>query len=267
MELEKEQPSKKHHHYVLPFKTVLMVGGVLLFLTFITVFAAQFDFGSWNFPVAMFIATVKGLFVVLIFMNLMREPKLNKVIFGTAFVFVFIFFILLAPDVFYRSKMDYSQLPGAVTRAGLPKFKKPWVRTDEILSHGKTVFAAQCVSCHGDGGHGDGPAAGASTTLPRDFSKNVGWKNGRKLTGVYKTLRDGIAGTSMASFESLASEDRWALSHYVLSLGTGKAPAPTMADFARIGVNPRKNASVDKVKASIPVPLALERMLRERGRR
>ena len=36
---------------------------------------------------------------------------------------------------------------------------------------GKAIFTANCASCHGDGGKGDGPVGAALNPHPRDFTK------------------------------------------------------------------------------------------------
>ena len=52
----------------------------LLFLTFITVWVAQFDFGSANMLIAMSIASVKASLVIGFFMHLKYEPNGLRII-------------------------------------------------------------------------------------------------------------------------------------------------------------------------------------------
>ena len=39
------------------------------------------------------------------------------------------------------------------------------------IAKGKETFKANCVTCHGDGGKGDGPAGQGLQPSPRDFTK------------------------------------------------------------------------------------------------
>ncbi len=62
--------------HVLTQSTYIKTLGTLLILTFLTVWVAQFDFGSWNAVVALFIATIKAGIVASFFMHLKYEAKL-----------------------------------------------------------------------------------------------------------------------------------------------------------------------------------------------
>ena len=88
---------------------------------------------------------------------------------------------------------------------------------EEQLAAGAEIYKAQCASCHGDEGLGDGPAAGALNPPPRNFVKEPReqWTNGTSPLAIFGTLARGIEGTSMASYASLPEEERWALTHYV----------------------------------------------------
>lgn len=87
-------------HHVVPAKTYRNVLFVLLFLTIVTVLAAQVDLGqSMNTLVAIGIATVKAAFVGAIFMNLKYDDKLNMMVF-----FFAVFFLIL---LYSFSMMDY----------------------------------------------------------------------------------------------------------------------------------------------------------------
>ncbi|MBY0471673.1 c-type cytochrome [bacterium] len=251
------------HHFILSYKSATLVGLTLLVLTAVTVGIAGIDLGRFNFFVAMVVATIKALLVALIFMNLRNDKLENGIIFGASFMFLAIFFVLTFADLFFRGDVYWKEkgqpFPPIAGVVGKPKFKKAWNQTPEILAHGKQLYAVQCVSCHGADGKGDGPAAAALIPHPRNFHSNEGWKNGRKLTMVFKTLKEGIPGSGMASFATLPAEDRWAVAHYVLSLN-GPAEKDSAADFAKIGVDPNKEDAGGSEKPTIPVAVAMERM-------
>ncbi len=88
-----------------------------------------------------------------------------------------------------------------------------------VLAHGKQLFDVNCVMCHGATGKGDGVAAPALTPRPRDFSSAQGWTLGYTIANIYQTLSDGVNGTGMAAFDALSPPDRFAVAHYVQSLG------------------------------------------------
>lgn len=94
-------------------------------------------------------------------------------------------------------------------------------KTPELVKKGKDVFAINCVACHGASGLGDGPAAVALNPKPRSFIKDK-FKNGDKPVQVFKSISEGLSGTSMVAYGHLSESDRWALTYYVLSFRTDK---------------------------------------------
>ena len=101
-------PSKVSHteHHITSIKTLSIVFGGLVFLTLLTVGTSRLDLGVMNVPVALLIAITKALLVVVIFMALRWDNKINAAIFavGVLFVIVFISFILL--DTMYRGDLS-----------------------------------------------------------------------------------------------------------------------------------------------------------------
>jgi len=110
--MSKEHES--HGHHIIPLKVYWAVFGGLILLTLTTTEAAALDLGGFNVPVALLIAGAKATLVVLFFMALKYDKKVNAMIFsvGLIFVLVFIGFVLL--DTEFRGEFD-SMLQGTVT--------------------------------------------------------------------------------------------------------------------------------------------------------
>jgi len=95
--------------------------------------------------------------------------------------------------------------------------------TPEVLAAGKQTYQAYCAQCHGAQGDGRGPGAAFLTPKPRSFVSEK-LKYGETPDAVFKTVSEGVKGTPMGPFRSLSEQDRWAVTHYVLSLKKGAAP-------------------------------------------
>lgn len=95
------------------------------------------------------------------------------------------------------------------------------VPTDSLLRKGRELYRANCSSCHGDDGLGDGPAGLTLNPRPRNFHVQTGWTNGPKVSQIYRTLEEGIVRNGMASYNYLAPADRFSLAHVVRSFMAG----------------------------------------------
>lgn len=102
--------------------------------------------------------------------------------------------------------------------------------TSDLIEKGKALFQTACSSCHGENGQGDGPTALTLNPKPRNFHALTGWKNGSKISQIYKSLEEGIPGSAMASFSYLPPLDRFELIHYVRSFSPGQ-PLDTPAEL------------------------------------
>jgi cytochrome c oxidase subunit 4 len=93
-------------HHITSIKTLSIVFGALVFLTILTVGTSRLDLGVMNVPLALVIAITKAALVVVIFMALRWDNKINAAIFavGVLFVIVFLSFILL--DTMYRGDLS-----------------------------------------------------------------------------------------------------------------------------------------------------------------
>ena len=158
--------------------------------------------------------------------------------------------------------LDPTDYP-ATARQVLPPIDPKTVMTPNpaLMARGRAVYAQTCATCHGVEGKGDGPGGTGLTPKPRNFMVKAAWKNGTRLEDIYKTLDEGIKGSSMVSYNYLSKKDRMALAHVVQSLGA----------FDHGPSDPKALASMEKLFASagevipnrIPVPRAVDILCRE----
>ena len=134
------------------------------------------------------------------------------------------------------------------------KLKEP---TAELLSVGKELYKANCVSCHNETGAGGGPASVGLNPAPRNFTNPEGWKNGRTLSAIYTTLEEGIEGGAMISYNFLTPEERISLAHYIRQEFMKDAPLDSEDDLAAL--NSIYNLSLGmEIPAQISVAAAIE---------
>ena len=107
------------HAHITPAPFLIAIFMALIFLTFITVAASYFDFGSANTVIAVIIATIKASLVSVFFMHLRHDSKFNSVIFVSAFVFLGIFLMLTGDDLFTRGRIDDANGTHVLSRSGL----------------------------------------------------------------------------------------------------------------------------------------------------
>jgi cytochrome c oxidase subunit IV len=106
------------HHFIPPLRFYVGTFIALLFLTFITVFVAQFDFGSMNIVVALLIACIKASLVLAFFMGLRWDNGVNLVVVVSSVVFIGIFFLFTIADIATRG--DYDILEDGVHNINSP---------------------------------------------------------------------------------------------------------------------------------------------------
>lgn len=106
--------------------------------------------------------------------------------------------------------------------------------TKEMIEKGKATFTNVCTSCHGAEGNGDGAAGAALNPKPRNFHATDGWKNGRKVTEMYKTLQLGITGSGMSAYDYLPPEERIAVISFIRATFMKDAPKDADQDIAAL---------------------------------
>ena len=130
-----------------------------------------------------------------------------------------------------------------------------------LLARGKALFESNCTACHGALGRGDGPASATMSPRPRNFTSSDGWTNGYNEPGIFKTLSEGINGTSMSPFDYLPKKDRMALVQYVQSLGS--FPHNTADAKAMDELSEELAAAGDRIPNKIPVSMAMIKLEEE----
>ncbi len=85
------------------------------------------------------------------------------------------------------------------------------------LKLGAKLFQAQCASCHGSLGRGDGPLAASLNPPPIALTGHDRAKE-RSLFSLHQIITQGVKGTSMPSFAQLSDDERWALAFFAASL-------------------------------------------------
>lgn len=78
---------------------------------------------------------------------------------------------------------------------------------------GKKLFVANCLTCHGPGGHGDGPGAAALEKKPADLPKRIK-DTGEKDGELFWKISEGRA--PMVTWKTQLTEtQRWELVNYI----------------------------------------------------
>jgi high-affinity iron transporter len=101
------------------------------------------------------------------------------------------------------------------------------------LERGAVVFREQCVACHGESGHGDGPKAKSLKGPPPANLTDPAVMGNKSLLDIFRRIAVGTPGTAMPEFaEDLSAEDRWAVAAYVAAMQYGGSA--TAATFAAV---------------------------------
>jgi cytochrome c oxidase subunit IV len=86
------------HRHIVPISTYLIVFAALMILLIITVVVAYLPLGYFNLPVAMTIAIIKGVLIVMYFMEVKYGNRLLWVFAASSFIWLLILFVLTLND-------------------------------------------------------------------------------------------------------------------------------------------------------------------------
>ena len=105
-----------------------------------------------------------------------------------------------------------------------PGLVNPVVATSDSVTKGGALFQANCVSCHGTGGMGDGPLADGMFPKPANFT--AAHTKTHPDGQLFEWIQNGKPGTDMPAFgETLTDEQIWDLINYIQVGFQGKPTA------------------------------------------
>lgn len=165
----------------------------------------------------------------------------------------------LAVDTTAKTGADLPVVKGTTTAP--VDLVKEVVSTPDKVALGKTSFDANCVSCHGKEGKGDGVAGKTLNPPPRNFTVLTGWTNGTAFSGMYKTLQEGITARGMAAYNNLLPEERINLILYIRTLVPGY-PAIDQKEISTVDAAYSLSKGF-KLPNQIPVKMAEDKVLEE----
>lgn len=138
--------------------------------------------------------------------------------------------------------------------------------SSEVLEKGKSLYTNICSSCHGTEGKGDGVAGVALNPKPRNFSDEIGWKNGRTFSEMYNTLEKGIAANGMPSYDYMDVAERVAILQYVRKNLMINPQIDSQEELANLDKTYSLSAG-KKIAGTVPVNAASELLLLESAKK
>jgi mono/diheme cytochrome c family protein len=86
----------------------------------------------------------------------------------------------------------------------------------EAASAGAEIFKTNCAACHGETGHGDGPASGALVPAPKNLAELQTQVGDDYL---FWRINTGKEGTAMVSWKGILTEDQiWQVVSFLRTL-------------------------------------------------
>lgn len=111
------------HPHILPLRVYLIVFGLLIGLTLLTVYLAGFDFGRFSVFMTLLIAGAKASLVFAVFMHLWFDSRFYALVISSSLVFLALFILFSLLDEDSRGFVD------PVKRNFLPRDEKVYQYT------------------------------------------------------------------------------------------------------------------------------------------
>jgi mono/diheme cytochrome c family protein len=111
-----------------------------------------------------------------------------------------------------------AQQSPAANASEVAKLKNPVAANAASVAAGKKLYDAQCASCHGATGKGDGKGGALLKPKPSDLTDSA-WTHGGSDGEIFAVIRNGIKQTGMTAFGSrITTQEIWNLVNYVRTL-------------------------------------------------
>jgi mono/diheme cytochrome c family protein len=112
-----------------------------------------------------------------------------------------------------------SHVDATHTHAAAAKILNPVKPNESSIAAGQQLYGANCATCHGPKGAGDGVQASKFAPRPSNLV-DVQWKHGPSDGEIFTVIRNGVPKTSMSSFaKKMTERQTWDIVNFVRSLG------------------------------------------------
>ena len=104
--------------------------------------------------------------------------------------------------------------PASIQNMGAPE--NPVAADDVSISRGGTLYAINCVMCHGVTGEGNGQIAALLANKPANLTLDV--TQGKSDGALFLTLTNGVTDRMPSMIENLTVRDRWDVVNFIRTL-------------------------------------------------